>query len=1160
MKAGIDAVLSYVLYTAASILGILLALGFVLVFDWPWWVGLFLVLLFTGLALGGLFLRKIWLRRREQGFAKGFCELDLAQAKAQSQQQHDELNCLQQQWKSAIATLRRSQLGKSGNPLYALPWYLVIGASGSGKSSALSSARLSSPLEDGNREAGLPEARQCDWCFSERAVIIDTAGRYALHVNAEQDRDEWHKLLSLLLKYRRREPLNGLIVTVAADRLLKGGESLEKEGSALRQRIDELMRGAGVRVPVYLLVTKCDLIPGLQSFCRFLPPQSLHQPMGVINHELSLDAGTFTEGALRAIDERLRDLRLQLMHLPQAQQGATSELLRFPEEFRGLKHGLASFTSHAFGTNPYQETPLLRGVFFGSARQEGQPHNPTNPVTGQGTPAEPPLPDTGTGLFLHDFFATVLPRDRSLPVPTGKARQWRSLTGNLGLASWAVLGVALCGLLSFSFAMNLKAIRGISRGFATTTPLRHDLPAEMASLERFRQEILKVEQHNRNWWIPRFGLSESLQVEKGLKGRFCRQFQELVLTPADRQMAAGVATITRASSDDLHGQYLVHLVRRINILKTSLHVKSLPTLLAKPQPAYLAAMPPAASAGSPEARQAFGTLYLHFLHWRTEPGAVRQEIAELQGFLKQLTVVKGDNLQALATWVDRQSGIPAVKLRDFWGGSLTLNGEKSVAPVFTLKGKETLDGLVRELTAAVPDPAQLAPRKTALASWHRGAAAASWRDFAADFSRGEASLRGLTEWQQAASRMSTEQGPYFALMNRLVLELEPLWEEASLPPWLQQIGQFQSARAQGFVPDHAAITRAAEGGKKILTSIRKNVGEQAGAQKLEAQMATAKACLEYCGALQAITPGVASRNQSFQLASQTFGEDPATGKSPLYLASFAASRLRDGISGSTPDPVFGQLLQGPLEFLWSYLRKESASQLQALWEEQVLAATLGMAEQQAIPALLGPEGLAWRFVKGPAAPFLTRDLSGYHAKQTLGGAVAFEASLFNFLKKGAQAQASVLALGKPQHFSVGIKGLPTDANAEARVKPQATRLEIQCGGTSQSLVNNNYPVARTFSWTPDACGDALLQIEVADVVLTRHYPGQQGFPDLLKDLQGGRRTFTVKEFPGERQALERLGVKTITVNYQFIGSGAILKQTATLAGQAPRNIARCWPR
>ena len=1154
MKEGINAFLKYFLFIAAGILSILLVVGFVLVFGWPWWVGLFLMLLIIGLALGSFFLRKIWLRRREQNFVNDLGEQDLAKAKTLSLQEKSELNSLQEHWKSAIETLRNSHLKKRGNPLYVLPWYMVIGESGSGKSTSLNSARLASPIREVSRVQGVSGTKQCEWWFFEQAVVIDTAGRYAIPVNEGQDKDEWQRFLSLLIKYRRKEPLNGLIVTVAADRLLEADqEQLEKDGCTIRRRIDELMRALGVKVPIYVLVTKCDLIQGVNRFCEHLPTQSLDQPMGIINQDLSPEVDAFVERALHTIDERLRNLRLHLLHQPEA-KGADPELLLFPEEFENLKQGLTTFMSHAFRENPYQETPVLRGMFFSSGRQEGNPHSHFSRTMGL-SGVEEALPGTSKGLFLHDFFDKILPRDRSLLAPTRKSMEWRALTSNLGLTSWIILGLAFCGLLSFSFVKNIKTIRDFTHSFSKSAPLRGDMQADLATLERIRQDILKVEDQNRNWWIPRFGLTESIQVEEGLKERFCRQFQDMILNPFDKQMAAGMATISPDTPDDVYGQYVVHLVRRINILKSRLDDQKLEVLLTKPQPAYIALVNSAVN--TPEAKKAFGTLYLSALTWRKEAAETSKEMTILQSWLKQLIAVKADNLQWLALWVDRQSGLAPVTLKDFWGGSLMAIDEKSVAPAFTRKGKETLDNIVKELEAAAPDQTPLTAQKAALANWYRNASFESWRIFAANYSRGEERLREAAEWRQTASKMASEQGPYFALINKIALELEPLAMGAPLPPWLQQVYQFQGARAQGIVQDNATINKAAEGGKKIITSIQKNVGQEAGAQKLESQIITAKASQEYCGALAAITPAVASRNQVFQLTSQTFGEDPTTSKSPLYSAASSVARLKAGFSGTT-DPVFDQLLNGPLNFLWSFLRKESASQLQTLWEEQVLAGTMGMTSQQAIPALLGPDGLAWRFVKGPAAPFLTRNLSGYHAKEALGGKIPFEAALFSFLEKGAKAQATVMAMGRPQNYSVGIKGLPTDTNTEARVKPHATRLEIQCNGSSQSLVNNNYPVGKTFSWSPDACSDVLFQIEVGDVVLSRHYMGQQGFPDFLKDLRGGRRTFTAREFPGEKIALERMGVKSITVNYQFIGTSAILQQTATLSGQAPRSIARCW--
>lgn len=1158
MKDGIQKFLKIFLIFAGGILVVLLAFGIVLILDWPWWVGFFLLLFLAGLVLGGFFLRKIWLRRKEQNFINDMSEQDMARLQALSAKEKSDLKDLHAHWKSAIETLRGSHLKKLGNPLYVLPWYMVIGESGSGKTTSLNSARLASPFRDANRVMGVSGTKQCEWWFFEQAVVIDTAGRYTIPVNGGQDKDEWQRFLSLLIKYRRREPLNGLIVTVAADRLLEAGhEELEKDGRIIRQRIDELMRALGVRFPVYVLVTKCDLVQGVNRFCERLPEKSLDQPMGIINQDLSPDADAFVERAVTTIDERLRNLRLHLLHQPET-KGADPALLLFPEEFEGLKQGLAVFMSGAFRENPYQETPVLRGLFFSSGRQEGNPHSHFSKAMGL-IGEEEALPGTNKGLFLHDFFAKVLPKDRSLLSPTKRSIEWRTLTGNLGLTSWIIIGVAICGLLSFSFVKNLKTIRDISHEFSKSPALRG--PSDLVAMDRFRQEILKVEEQNHHWWIPRFGLNESIKVETDLKNRYCRQFQDGFLSFFDKQMSGTVVTISSATPDEIYAQYVIHLARRINILKARLDDKELETLQTKPQPSYISFLNAADPGITPEVKKAFGSLYLYYLIWRTDSGDINKEMTVVQSWLKQLVAVKGANMQWPAVWVNTQSGLPPVTLKDFWGGSLTAPGEKSVPPAFTRKGKETADSLIKEVEAALQDPSAFSAQKSGFAGWYRLASLESWQGFAAGFPRGAERLRGAGEWQQAAAKMATDQGAYFALLNKIAMELEPVVMEAPLPAWLQQVYQYQSAKAQGYAQANVTLAKATNGGKKMLASIRHNVGQDAGAQKLETQMTAARAFQEYRNALAAISPATASRNQAFQLAAQTFGEDPVTSKSPFYSASAAASRLKSGIAaGGATDPMFGQLLSGPLDFLWAYVRWESACQLQSVWEEQVLAGTMGVPSQQAIPALLGPDGLAWRFVKGPAAPFLNRSLYGYRSKETLGGRVPFNNSLFSFMEKGAKTQAAVMAMGKQQNYSVGVKGLPTDANADAGVKPQTTRLELQCGGSSQTLVNNNYPVGKTFFWSPDTCGDVLFQIEVGDVTLTRHYMGPEGFPSFLKDMHGGRRTFSAREFPGEKSALERIGVKFITVNYRFIGSGAILQQTATLSGQAPRSIAQCWTR
>jgi len=246
-------------------------------------------------------------------------------------------------------------------------------------------------------------------------------------------------------------------------------------------------------------------------------------------------------------------------------------------------------------------------------------------------------------------------------------------------------------------------------------------------------------------------------------------------------------------------------------------------------------------------------------------------------------------------------------------------------------------------------------------------------------------------------------------------------------------------------------------------------------------------------------------------------------------------------------------MNGPLDFLWYFTRMESACYLQSQWEEKVLAEAQGATGTQAQQVLLGPDGLAWRFVRGPAASFITRSLKGFSSKEAMGGTMPFEASFFNYLVRGAQAAAVA-----KKSFAVKISGMPTSANPEAKTKPHATRLELQCSTGPLSLENLNYPVNKTFNWSPETCGDVSLQIDVGDVSLKRKYSGDQGFPEFLQDFRVGQRTFTPSDFPDQRGALDRMGITFIRVHYQFSGQQDVLAQAGAFPRQAPTRIVSCW--
>ena len=122
---------------------------------------------------------------------------------------------------------------------------------------------------------GVGGTRNCEWWFAEGAVLIDTAGRYTSQdSDAAIDAAALETFLALLRKSRPRQPLNGVLLTINIEDLLRPSPADRKEHALkLRTRLQELQSRLGVRPPVYVLLTKCDLIAGF------------HESFGAFNHE-----------------------------------------------------------------------------------------------------------------------------------------------------------------------------------------------------------------------------------------------------------------------------------------------------------------------------------------------------------------------------------------------------------------------------------------------------------------------------------------------------------------------------------------------------------------------------------------------------------------------------------------------------------------------------------------------------------------------------------------------------------------------------------------------------------------------------------------------------------------------------------------------------------
>lgn len=285
---------------------------------------------------------------------------------------------LRARFDEAIAALRTSK-GKSAN-LYELPWYIIIGPPGAGKTTAIANSGLNFPLSKKfGKEAlrGVGGTRNCDWWFTDEAILLDTAGRYTTQdSDAESDQAGWIEFLNLLRKHRGRRPINGVIVAMSAPDLLSLNDSQRRNHvEAVRRRLEELNRELKISLPLYFFLTKLDLIAGFTEFFDDLNQEGRAQVWGMtfpLESSRAGDAATNIAGEFDLLVERLNS-RLMLRLESERDVRRRALIFTFPRQFAALRRALTDFTSEAFGSGSAEHKVQLRGVYFTSGTQEGTP-------------------------------------------------------------------------------------------------------------------------------------------------------------------------------------------------------------------------------------------------------------------------------------------------------------------------------------------------------------------------------------------------------------------------------------------------------------------------------------------------------------------------------------------------------------------------------------------------------------------------------------------------------------------------------------------------------------------------------------------------------------------------------------------------------------------
>jgi type VI secretion system protein ImpL len=461
----------------------LIAIGVLLLVAFIWWAGPFFafadyhplasvtarvvtIVLLIAVVFGSAAWKRTKAKLATMQFAKSVAK---QQAPAED---NAEARQLRERFEEAVATLNQ---GRSGQSLYELPWYVIIGAPGSGKTTALTNSGLNFPLAQRfGKEAlrGVGGTRNCDWWFTDQAVLLDTAGRYTTQ-DSDRGADSagWKEFLNLLKKYRPRRPLNGVIVAISAsDLITHSAQEREAHVAAVRRRLDELYRELGVTLPIYVWITKCDLIAGFTEYFDDLTQEGRAQVWGVTFPFEQSTAGEAPGAYAAEFDQLIARLNARLLDRLESERDVKrrAAIFGFPQQLASLKDSLTSFIAEAFGGTRFDQRSWLRGVYFTSGTQEGTPIDRLLGALGRAYAVAPAVSSgKGKAYFLERLLRDVIFAEAGL-AGVNRKLEWRKAAlqtaAYAGLALIAVLGVVF---LAISYGRNRAYVAEVHEAVQT---------------------------------------------------------------------------------------------------------------------------------------------------------------------------------------------------------------------------------------------------------------------------------------------------------------------------------------------------------------------------------------------------------------------------------------------------------------------------------------------------------------------------------------------------------------------------------------------------------------------------------------------------------------------------------------------------------------------
>lgn len=449
--------------------------------------------------------------------------------------------------------------------VYQLPWYLVVGAKKSGKSTLLAEGYPFTSLY--SEESKEQKSSLINALLGEQAVIFDVDGLLIEQPHTDDQGKPklynrlWFSFLDWLLQVRNKQPLNGLILTLDLHDFVSSNKRRQDEIlSSLHQRILDIYKTLQCKLPVYIVFTKLDLFYGFDAMYQKLDKHQRDSILGVTfdnedkwAEEFNVFWSNWIEGMNRAIPD------MMLNGVDSIQRSA---LFSFSRQMNGIEDYMKYIVNYLL-LNQDKQTFILRGLYLVSSTQKGQIDDIFVKTTAQqyhlSIQPYPTWPISQTSpYFSTQLFKEVLLSEPNIAGYNQKAEQqyWHKVKIFAGIG--ALCSIGLISVCHYFYEKNHKSgeyvLEQVKQYMGTSASNEDDIygDSELPTLNPLREAMFAYgNYHEYNRFISNFGFYQGYKIAPSIESTYLTLLQQKYLPAILRGLTVELEHAAKESEQKL---------------------------------------------------------------------------------------------------------------------------------------------------------------------------------------------------------------------------------------------------------------------------------------------------------------------------------------------------------------------------------------------------------------------------------------------------------------------------------------------------------------------------------------------------------------------------------------------------------------------------------